>query len=302
MSDEIKHVTVCICTFVRPRLLRRLLEKLNLQHTEGRFNYSIVVADNDRSRSAEQTVIEFAAASSIQTTYCFEPEQNIALARNAALRNAKGNFIAFIDDDEFPAENWLLTLLKTCSLSGVDGVIGPVKPYFEQEPPKWVTKGKFYDRPTHDTGFIIDWSEGRTGNLLFDRRILTGLKEPFSSEFGSGSEDTDFFRRMIESGYVFMWCDEAVVFEVVPPTRWKRSFMLRRSLLRGKNSLRYPTGRMRNIAKSVVAIPIYVLALPFLLVVGHHLFMKCLIKLFDHAGRLLALFGLNPIGDKYVTE
>jgi hypothetical protein len=36
-------------------------------------------------------------------------------------------------------------------------------------------------------------------------------------------------------------------------------------------------------------------------VAGQHLFMKYLVKTCDHAGRLLAACGVNPIKDKYVT-
>jgi succinoglycan biosynthesis protein ExoM len=240
--------------------------------------------------------------SSIETTYCIEAQQNIALARNKALAHAKGDFIAFIDDDEFPPETWLLTLFRNCSAYGVDGVLGPVKPHFDVPPPKWVIKGKFYARPTYKTGLIIDWRKGRTGNVLFRRRILDQIGEAFRAQFGSGAEDQDFFRRMIERGHVFIWCNEAVAYEVVPSLRWKRSFMLRRALLRGKMSLNHPTSGIGGIAKSMIAVPLYALALPFMLVLGHHRFMNCLIKLFDHGGKILACLNLNPVTEIYVTE
>src|SRR6266852_2150668 len=104
-------VTVCICTYRRPDPLRRLLVALGEQQTRGRFSYSIVVADNDRCESAREVVARFAAESPVAVTYCVEPEQNIALARNRALMDAGGDFVAFIDDDEFPADDWLSRLL-----------------------------------------------------------------------------------------------------------------------------------------------------------------------------------------------
>ena len=58
------------------------------------------------------------------------------------------------------------------------------------------------------------------------------MHQPFNPEFRQG-EDQDFFRRMIDHGHVFIWCNEAVAYEVVPPIRWKRTFMLKRALLRG---------------------------------------------------------------------
>ena len=300
MTNETKHISVCICTYKRPRFLKRLLEELDGQDTSGLFTYSIVVADNDHLQSGEAVVRDFAAASSIPIKYCVEPRQNIALTRNKAIENANGDFVAFIDDDEFPTRRWLLTLFKACNEFGVDGVLGPVKRHFDEEPPKWVVKGKFYERPTYPTGFVIDWRKGRTNNVLLKKRIFAASAQPFRPDFLTG-EDQDFFRRMIEKRHAFVWCNEAVVYEVVPPVRWKRTFMLRRALLGGAVSVIEPTFGALAIAKSVIAVPAYTAALPFALVLGHHRFMILSVKLFEHLGKLLALMGIKPIR-AYVTD
>jgi len=195
----------------------------------------------------------------------------------------------------------LLTLFKACYEFEADGVLGPVKPHFNTEPPKWVLDGQFYERPTYPTGFVIDWRKGRTGNVLLKTQIFEGDADPFRPEFVTG-EDQDFFRRTIERGYAFVWCNEAVAYEVVSPVRWKRTFMLERALLRGKISVVHPTFGACEIMKSLVAVPAYTAALPFAWVFGHWRFMTCLIKLFDHAGKLLALLGINPIRESYITD
>lgn len=301
MKAAYPHIDVCVCTFRRPVLLRRLLNELTVQRTDGLFDFSIIIADNDQGRSAENVVAECRTRSAVPISYCVEPAQNIAMARNKALAQAAGDFIAFIDDDEFPIKEWLLLLFKTCIERRVDGVLGPVEPHFDQKPPDWVIRGRFCNRPRHETGFTIPWTEGRTGNVLFRREILAGIGEPFRAEFGSGGEDRNFFMRLIEGGRVFIWCDEAVAYEVVPAVRWRRSFMLKRALLRGKMSLRHKTCGLRGIFVSMVAVPFYSAALPFLLLIGQHQFMKYLIKLFDHAGRLMAFVGLDPVKETYVT-
>jgi glycosyltransferase involved in cell wall biosynthesis len=293
-----EHISISICTYKRPAFLRRLLEELRCQATEGLFAYSIVVVDNDREESAKEVVSSFASNSAVETSYWVEPIPNIAMARNKGVQRTKGDYLAFIDDDEFPARDWLLVLYKACRTYGVDGVLGPVKPHFEAVPPKWLTKAGFYDRATHDTGFVMGWQEARTGNVLIRRQILDEIGEAFRPEFGTGGEDQDFFRRMLERGHTFIWCNEAPVYEIVPAHRWKRRFLLRRALLRGKTTFKHPANRLRNIAKSIVAVPLYAIALPFLFVAGHHLFMKYLVRLFDHAGRLLALANLNPIKER----
>jgi glycosyltransferase involved in cell wall biosynthesis len=298
MSDRPKHVTVCVCTFRRPELLKRLLDELARQETGGTFTYSVVVADNDRSQSARRTVEEFVASSPLRVVYCVEPEQNIARARNKTLEQAQGDYVAFIDDDEYPCRDWLANLIKIASARGVDGVLGPVKPHFETPPPPWAVKGGFFERPTHETGCRIDLKEARTGNVLLNRRMLDGLNEIFRPQFGTGGEDVDFFARMMEQGRVFVWCNEAPVFESVPAARCRRSYLLRRALLRGRNTAKNPSGRAGNILKSLFAVPLYALALPALLLGGQHVFLKYLIKLTDHTGRLLALVGLNPVRER----
>ena len=260
--------------------------------TSSLFSYEVVVVDNDSQRSAENTVRLFQLNREQKIIYDCEPEQNIALARNKAVEKAKGNLVAFIDDDEVPSRSWLINLYKACDEFHADGVLGPVVPNYEMPPPKWLVRGKFYERPSHRTGEVLDWTNTRTGNVMLRREIFDNEENLFRREFGSGGEDRDFFRRMIAKGFRFVWCAEAPVYEAVTAVRCTRSFMLRRALLRGQ----LPHFTTVDYAKSLVAVPLYTAFLPFLFVAGHHLFMKYLIKNFDHIGRLLAFCGIygNP--------
>jgi len=271
------------------------------QETRGLFSYSIVTVDNDGERSAESTVSEVKAISQVPIVYCNEPRQNIARARNKAVEIATGEYIAFIDDDEFPCEGWLLKMFQTCTRYHVDGVLGPVLRHFDETPPRWLVKSNFYVRPRHETGFVMEWLECRTGNLLLDRSVFGAGETPFRPEFRAG-EDQDFFRRKIDQGRTFVWCDEALVYETVPPSRWKCGFMLRRALLRGATAVLHPTFGSWKILKSITAVLLYTVALPFSALIGLHHFMSLLVRLFDHLGALLALVGLNPIKTEYVTE
>lgn len=280
-------------------MLARLLSELGEQETEDLFDYSTVIVDNDAAESARQTVESWSRRSKNPIRYCVEPEQSIALARNRAVENARGDFIAFIDDDEFPTRSWLRNLFKAYYELKADGVLGPVLPHYETTPPDWIVKGKFHERPSHKTGTILDWSNTRTGNVLLRRDLFDSRDNMFRPEFGSGGEDRDLFRRMIGQGCQFAWCAEAPVFEAVPPERCKRSFMVRRALLRGKTPYNRNFG---SYLRSIIALPIYAVALPFLLITNHHTFMKCLIKCFDHVGRILAFVRVDVVKEKYVVK
>jgi hypothetical protein len=107
---------------------------------------------------------------------------------------------------------------------------------------------------------------------------------------------------VIAQGRVFVWCDEAGVHEVVPPVRWRRTFMVKRALLRGAVSLLHPTFGVRDVARSVLAVGAYTVVLPVALLLGQAAFMTYLVKLSDHLGRLLALAGIRLIRRPYITE
>jgi succinoglycan biosynthesis protein ExoM len=301
VKNEVPHITVCVCTYKRPQMLQRLLNDLAQQETLGTFTFSVVVADNDAERSAEDTVTRFSQSVPFSVKYVVEPEQSIARTRNMAVKNAEGDYIAFIDDDEFPIRRWLLLLLEACNRFEVDGVLGPVKRHFDEEPPSWILKGNFYDRRVNTTGSQVEWEEARTGNVLFKRELIDGIESPFRPEFRAG-EDQDFFRRMIESGRRFVWSADAIAYEIVPPTRWTRGPLLRKALLRGQTAALQPSCDLKSIMKSIVAVLVYVLALPIALIAGQHRFMMLLVKLCDHLGKLLAVMGFDVIKEQYVIH
>jgi glycosyltransferase involved in cell wall biosynthesis len=297
MVSAMDHVSVCICTFKRPILLDKLLDGLQNQTTRGLFTYSIDVVDNDYAQSARNIVESWKIRSSVSIDYHHEPEQNIALARNEGIRKAEGNLIAFIDDDEFPEPAWLLSLFKAYQQFNADGVLGPVKPHFEQDPPKWVVRGKLFERRRFDTGYIFkDTKNMRTGNVLLAKNLMGEKEDWFNPKFGkTGGEDAEFFQRMLIRGRNFVWCDEASVFEVVPRERFSKSYFLKRALLRGIASARMGPPKVGDCIKSLTAIFIYSSMLPLFFLGGEHWFMKFLIKDCDHLGKMLAYLGWDVL-------
>jgi succinoglycan biosynthesis protein ExoM len=215
-------------------LLQRLLEALAKQHTDGTFSYDVVVVDNDKERSSEAIVRRAAGESATEISYDCEPDRNISLTRNRAIRNARGNLIAFIDDDECPGATWLALLHTTYVSCGSDGVLAPVVPDFPPAAPPWLRKAGVFRRRRLATGTAIGEGDGRTGNLLLRTSLFTEGGCWFDPAFGrTGGEDTDFFHRQFERGGMFVWCDEAVVTECVPPERWTATFHIKRLLRAG---------------------------------------------------------------------
>jgi hypothetical protein len=173
-----------------------------------------------------------------------------------------------------------------------------VKPYFPETPPDWLTKGKFAERATYQTGHVLNWRQARTGNVLFKKEIINGELETFRSQFWSGGEDVDFFQRMMRKGYVFVWCNEADVFEEVPANRCTRRYQLHRALMRGKNTFEREGFDIGSLGKSLLAVSLYGCALPLLFASGQHRFLKYAVRLCDHAGKILASLGVDLVREE----
>jgi len=298
MTAKQTHITICICTFKRPDLLKKLLDKLVHQRTDNLFSYSVVIVDNDRNGSARQVVQSFQEASDLEVRYFLEPEQNIALARNRGVENAQGDFVAFIDDDEFPGSEWLLNLYSDCSRFDSEGIIGPVKTHFDENCPRWLVKANMCERTSHPTGTVMRPHQTRTGNVLLKRAIFDDPDNRFEREYGrTGGEDVWFFSKVIEKGRVFVWCDEAPVYEAVPPERWKASYYFRRSVRMGGLSGEEvrTRGLKKSTAKTFAALCIYTAMLPFTILFGKHLFIRYLAKSAYHFAWFSGYLGLVPI-------
>ena len=200
MKSDSKHISVCICTFRRAAMLKRLLVELARQDTGGQFTYSIVVVDNDDQQSARPVVADLPLHTLSRRSTAMNRGKTSRLPATKRWNTPRGDFIAFIDDDEFPVPEWLRMMLKTCKEYDVAGVLGPVRPHFDESPPRWIIERPILRtaRASHGSADEVDVNS-RTGNVLFRRRILDGLPQPFRPEFGNGGEDKDFFMRMTQN-------------------------------------------------------------------------------------------------------
>jgi len=297
------HICVCICTFKRPETLQILLDKIRAQVTSGLLTFSVNVVDNDLTGSARHVVEQFEKRSDVPIRYQIEPRQNISLARNMVISTASGDYFALIDDDEFPTETWLISLFRMMKKHRVAGVLGPVQPYFDKRAPSWLIRSGICNRPSWPSGTFLTSERTRTGNVLLDSRIFRGMTAPFDPQQGRrGGEDISFFRRLANQGARFVWCQEAPVFEVIGPPRWKKTYYIRRSALNGTNS-----GRMLredfssswpSVLRSALSVPVFLSFLPFALLFGQHVFIRDLCRVSYHFSRVCGFGGLPIVGER----
>jgi succinoglycan biosynthesis protein ExoM len=189
--------------------------------------HEILVVDNDADRTGEPIVRQ--EARGLEVRYLSEPQRGLARARNRLVHEARGEFVAFVDDDEEVSPRWLAELCAETARHGADGGIGPVLPRFHASAPQWMVEGRFFDRERLPTGTVLHWKSTRTGNCLIRRAALTALAGPFDLRFDlTGGEDSQMFRRLIAGGARLIAIDSAIVYEHLPATRTTKRWLLRR--------------------------------------------------------------------------
>jgi len=298
-QDDRDHISVCVCTYRRRELLERLLRALRLQETEGQFVYSIVVVDNDATATAREMVERVRCELKLELIYDVEPEKCIAAARNRAVNLAHGNFIAFIDDDEFPPQHWLLTMYRAIQLFECAGALGPVFPFFADTPPMWLTKSGLCERPVLRTGTWLHWEQTRTGNVLLKRSVFDEHHLWFDVKYRTSGSDKEYFREAMALGYRFVAVAECPVYETVPPERQTMRYYLKRALVQASNERKFRAPYLKGLAKvkapskALIALSLYTLLLPLTVLMGKHVAVRYLEKCAYHLSWLLAMAGVD---------
>lgn len=231
-DQSILHVDVGICTFRRPELEATLLS-LFRQVVPAGVRVNLIVADNDAEPTAQALVEALKPRSPFPITYVHCPKSNISIARNACLSASKGDFLAFIDDDEIAPAQWLDELLATASATNADAVLGPVKAIYGEGAPIWMKDGDFHSTLPVWVGSQI--LTGYTCNVLLDMRSPHVRGRRFELSLGqSGGEDTHFFTQVTDAGGHIAFSQKAELTEPVPRKRESFGWLLKRRFRSGQ--------------------------------------------------------------------
>src|SRR5438045_897073 len=114
-------ITVAVCTYRRPEALRRALAGVAAQRAVG-LDWEVLVVDGE-APSGSAAVID-AYDGPIRTVH--ESAIGAAAARNRAVAEARGELLAFLDDDVVPDPGWLSALVAPLVAGRADAGGGPV--------------------------------------------------------------------------------------------------------------------------------------------------------------------------------
>jgi O-antigen biosynthesis protein len=223
-SDTRPQISVVLPTCNRAALLENCLNALLGQRTTRTFE--VILVDNASSPHR----IAARVALFPQVRLITETRRGSSHARNAGIRTARGEIIAFIDDDTQPAPDWLENLVAPffarAEVAAVTGQTVPLKleteaeRLFEAYGGLWCGK----DPAEFDSGWLRSklwrlpiWQVGTTANVAFRASVFRDPAVSLMDErLGAGTlvgggEDLYLFYRILRAGHLIVYQPSAKI-------------------------------------------------------------------------------------------
>ena len=137
-------ISVVIPTRNRADLLAQTLESIRKQDL-ARSEFEVLVIDNG-STDGTQHVIDLYKGQLANLSGIYAPQPGLHTGRHAGMKAAKGEILAFADDDIEALPTWLSSIDLAYQDPNVAMVGGNNYPLFLQKPPDWLNR--MWHRPT----------------------------------------------------------------------------------------------------------------------------------------------------------
>jgi GT2 family glycosyltransferase len=243
LVSEAPLITVAICTRNRAIQLRQAVESVLTQwHEES----ELLVIDN-ASTDETPAMARAAAQSFPQVRILREAELGLSAARNTALREARGQYVIFLDDDAIAEPGWLAAYREvvlhppTPDLAGMGGTVFP---RYDVPTPWWLD-------PLANT---LNWSEqpqefrgrGHAWGCNFAVRRQLALKvggfNPLLGRKGGAMgahEESELLERIQQAGGRLWWVPQARIRHHVASHRLTLRANCRGEFCQGRSSALY---------------------------------------------------------------
>lgn len=253
--------SIVLCTRNRGDRLRAALAAIAAMTVPDDVSWECLVVDNGSSDGTRDVAGEFVTRFPGLFCYTFEPRPGKTFALNRGLDEARGELLAFTDDDAIVQVDWLAAIVRAVKSHDADGVGGKVLPLWESPPPGWLTP------EFHNVLALLDLGDAplrvacKTDprmlygvNFAFRRSVFDRLGK-FNTILGSRGEDQELFDRIVSAGLRVFYDPSIVVSHMISRDRlaidyyerWYRDTGASRALLVAAGS------------RQMLGIPLYVI-------------------------------------------
>jgi glucosyl-dolichyl phosphate glucuronosyltransferase len=237
-------ISVVICTYNRADRLSLTLEAMSKQ-TMPTSAFEVLVVDN-RSTDNTLTICEQYKEQLANFRYIYEPVQGLSKARNSGWKATQSSYIAYLDDDAIPCEEWVKSILdvfETVQPKPI-GVGGPIYPLWEIPKPDWINSSAETLFTTLDAGNIPRWfgpNECPWGANVVYRRDALEAAGGFHEQLGRkgqsllSGEETLLNVTLTSQGEQFYYSPKAWVHHWVPKERINPNWLIQRGYWQGRS-------------------------------------------------------------------
>ena len=255
------YLSVIIATYNRCENLKEALRTLYQQENDGTFDYEIIVIDNNSKDQTREVVESFIAKEGLKVRYIFEPIQGKVYALNTGITHAKGEIVAFTDDDVSVDSKWVLNIKQCFEKFHCDGCGGRILPVYPENTPQWlkdnldILRGTivFYDYGEDVQKYEKSMYEFLGANYAF-RKAMFEECGVFRTDLGTGKpplgEDTEFISRLQKHNKKLYYCGKALVWHPVDLKRTRLSFITKWNVALGR--YRVITNERKTITPDLV--------------------------------------------------
>jgi len=210
-------ISVVICSCNRILDLENALNSLDDMDVPSDILWEVLVVDNNSRDSTEDAVKKRIKQGAGNVRYLFEGKQGKSHALNKGLMEAKGNIIAFIDDDIIVTKDWLLSLVKEFKEDSKLNILGGcVKLYNNKDKPLTIRESR-HKSELAQSEFNPGYIPILGCNMAFKQEVCKNVGL-FDTHFGPGSEknaiveDVDYLYRACKYGYKIAYSPDVIVF------------------------------------------------------------------------------------------
>lgn len=240
--NQLLPISVVICTYNRADRLLLALEALANQTLPSQ-EFAVLVVDN-RSTDNTSMICKSFQGRFANFRYVYEPIQGLSKARNTGWQIAQSPYIAYLDDDAIPCEEWveaILTVFETVHPKPVS-VGGPIYPLWEIPRPDWITPIMETLFTMLDGGDAPRWfneDEYPWGANVIYRRDALEKAGGFCEQLGRkgqsllSGEETLLNATLKAQGEGFYYSPQAAVSHWVPKERINPNWLVQRSYWQG---------------------------------------------------------------------
>ena len=223
-------LSLVIATYNRAEQLMVTLESVATQRHPAQ-RWECIVVDNNSKDDTRERVEAFATQHpELNIRYCFEQNQGLSYARNRGIEEAKGEIIAFVDDDERIVEEFVSAYVELfASHPDAMSAGGKIVAEYPTGRPRWMSK--YAEQPIAnpmDFGKSIKpFPKGRIpggGNMAMRRSVFDKIGR-FDTSLGRtgkqliGGKESDLFERIKAAGMACYYVPRAVMYHIIPESK-----------------------------------------------------------------------------------